>query len=208
MHASESLRIFVVRGQIAQSAQPFSKSYSIEERPVQTRSTPAITTTRSIWRPFLGRAQDIHQRHARREAACVGEAVESSADQTATCTVSLRQSRERAASSGGSHGGSSSILHSSRLAGRRAHQQRHGRRAHARADGTRIRDDVDSRQSSTRRAADRGRTGRSLFRPEYDSPRPYSRSKSRRGDSNLRGPSVDRVGALRDRSVNRSRRQP
>ena len=42
MHASESLRIFVVRGQIAQSAQPFSKGYSIEERPVQRRSAPAI----------------------------------------------------------------------------------------------------------------------------------------------------------------------
>ncbi len=168
MHALESLRIFVVRGQIAQSAQPFSRSFSIEERPVQRCSAPAITTTRSIWRPFLGRAQDIHQRHVRREAAaCAGEAVESSADQMAPRVPYHCAPVERAASSGGSHGGSSSILHSSCLAGRRAHRAYHGRRAHARADGTRIRDDVDSPRSSTRRAADRSRTGRSLFRPGY-----------------------------------------
>lgn len=48
--------------------------------------------------------------------------------------------------------------------------------------------------------------GDRFFRPEHDGPRPHSRSESRRGDSNLRGPSVDRVGALRDRSGNRSRR--
>jgi hypothetical protein len=34
---------------------------------VQRRSAPAITTTRRIWRSFLGRVQDIHQRSYRRE---------------------------------------------------------------------------------------------------------------------------------------------
>jgi len=166
---------------------------------VQRRSAPAITTTRSIWRPFLGRAQDIPQRHARREAACGRSSRDVRRSDGAASTVSLCQSGR-----GRRHqeGGSLSILHSSCLPGRRAHQQRHGRRAHARADGTRIRDDVDSPQSSTRRAADRGRTGRSLFRPEYDGPRPYSRSKSRRGDSNLRGP---QRGS--SRSASRSKRQ-
>ena len=184
MYASESLRIFVVRGQIAQSAQPFSKGYSIEERPVQRRSAPAITTTRSIWRPFLGRAQDIPQRHARREAACGRSSRDVRRSDGAASTVSLCQSGR-----GRRHqeGGSLSILHSSRLAGRRAHQQRHGRR-----DALPIvvvRGDRFFAPSTTVR--DLIRVANLVEEIQISG-----------------GPSVDRVGALRDRSVNRSRRQP
>ena len=37
---------------------------------VQRRSAPAITITRSIWRPFLGRVKDIHQRSCA-ESSCL-----------------------------------------------------------------------------------------------------------------------------------------
>ena len=77
MHASESLRIFVVRDQIARSAQPLSKSYSIEERPVQRRSAPAFTTTRSVWATFP-RPRARHSSTSCAEGICLrGEAVES-----------------------------------------------------------------------------------------------------------------------------------
>ena len=209
MHASESLRIFVVRGQIAQSAQPFSKSYSIEERPVQTRSTPAITTTRSIWRPFLGRAQDIHQRHARREAACAGEAVESSADQMALrvpyhCANPGKGRRHREGVMEDRHPSCTAVvslavvLISSVTAV-----------AHTHAQTAPAFETTSIRRNPPRDALPIAVVRGDRFFAPSTTVRDLIRVANLVEEIQISGgPSVDRVGALRDRSVNRSRRQP